>query len=574
MPRLSPVSAAIDPLHAGAEELLRREQDALRLFRPFDYQLPLFKTKASEVCARGGNRSGKSVCAAALVASAARQKPLYDQRGRQLPPFRPIGRPQLIWVIGDSDDHIGDTMYRLLFAPGQFPCFYDERGSLRAARTVEEKRLGETQGGPEDPISRPPPIAPPFIPASEFRGRMSFTKASANVFDMVTLLDGTIIRAFNSSGKVKMGDPVDLIWIDEDVQFPQYVAEWQARLSDKKGRLLWSAWPHASNFALRQISARAEKQKNNPKPDVFEQRLSFLDNPLIDEEEKQKRIAGWAESGDSVVRSRVEGEWADEGAMMYPSFGLPIHGIPQENREDDKLTITLRDRGWIPPDHWTRYLTMDPGHTCTSVGLWAVPPPDEFNGVKVRYDELYLAGYTAAEVAERVAKKLAGIRVEAMIIDWSYSRQAVSGLGKTYLQIYDDAFRAAGITPRTGGGFTFSSNDVSAGIMAVRDWLAVRTDGTPTFRVVQHNCANLVKEIGGYRKKFTKDEYQDKPMDGQRDHACDEFRYAAMHGLRWVEPEVPAPSAGNQYEYFRNFWKQDTDQDKPASVTIGVGTKA
>jgi hypothetical protein len=554
--------------------MLRRENDSLRLFRPLDTQVPAITTRASEVVVRGGNRSGKSVLGAAIVASAARQKPLFDLSGKQLPHFSPTGRPLLIWVIGKGEDHIGDTIYRLLFKPGQFPVYFDPTGKLRAARTYEEKVLGESQ---KDANGRRP-VAPAFIPESEWQGRPSYTKAAADVFDRVTLQNGTVICAYNSSGEVKMGDPVDLIWIDEDIIWPEYVSEWQARLSDRKGRLLWTAWPWASNFALRRLSDRAEKQKGNKSPDVFELRLSFADNPFIDKDEKRKRIEGWSEAGDSEVRSRVEGEWADEGSLMYPSFTPALHGIPLEGRdEDDKLTAVLRPRGWNPPSHWTRYLILDPGHSYAAMGFWAVPPPDEFNGVKVLYDELYLSGYSAPEVAARVLKKIEAenLQFEEMIIDFSYARQHASGTGKTFLQIYSDAFTDAGIRPRRGQmGFTFSSNDVAAGIESVRGWLGCRGDGTATFRIVQANCPNWIRECQMYRKHIQKNEAQDKPAAGQRDHLMDMTRYAAQHGLQWVAPEVPVATAGNQYEHFRNLWKKDSGEGEPASFTIGVGTKS
>lgn len=315
------------------EALLEKKQrlyDPVRLFRPLPAQLPLLKSRASEVILRGGNRSGKSVTGAAIVASAARRLPLHGLDGKPLPNSCPTNRPLTIWVIGKGESHIGQTLYRLLFEPGQIPIFRDRRGQVRAARNYAERKAGEEQGLK----------CGPFIPLIDLAGNpgdeiasISWKDKGEHHFSSCVLKNGTTIHAFTSTGDVKMGDPVDLIWIDEDIAYPKYVAEWQARLSDRKGRLIWTAWPWASNWALVEMSRRAAEQRLRSDPDVFEVVLRFSDNPLIDEDEKRKRRAAWSYSGSAELRSRDEGDFVTDLLLMYPNFSRRLHGLGQDRDE-------------------------------------------------------------------------------------------------------------------------------------------------------------------------------------------------------------------------------------------------
>ena len=516
----------------------RRDMDSLRLYRPFNYQLPSFLSQASELLLRGGNRSAKSITGAAIVAAAARSMQLTGPDGKQLPPFCPLGRPLTIWVIGKGEAHISDTLYRLLFQKGQLPLFKDKDGKVRAARTWEERRIGDL----EQKL-----VSEPFIPEWEVEGEsyetaIAWKNKKGNFFDQVTMKNGTIIHAFTSSGDVKMGDPVDLIWIDEDIEYPKYVGEWQARLSDRKGRLLWTAWPWADNYALVRMSQRAEKQKDRPNPDVQECRLSFADNPLIDPDEKRKRYEAWSESGSAELKSRVDGEFSVGLSLMYPNFSLVTHGVPMQRALVPDLVAQAIQKhrelslGWIPRD-WTRYMSMDPGHSCTACIFLAVPPP-EFGDFAVIFDELYLAAHDADAVAKKIRDKVAGFIFQDFVIDRCYSRQSISGMAVTYLDIYSKALAKAGVSSvASGSSFSMSMSDNIAGCQAVRDWMTLRDDGTPKLRVIGECVPNVLSEMQIYKKNFAKEEASDKPAQGQRDHAMDAMRYGVMHTL----PYIPVP---------------------------------
>jgi hypothetical protein len=235
-------------------DLKRRDDDALSLFRVMPTQVRALVEPASQILIRGGNRSGKSILGAAIVASAFRGKRLIawenltTYRERPLPYFRPPNRPQLIWTIGKGEKHIGSTIFRLLCKPGAFPILQDPvTGKIRAARNWQEKAIGQEQGL----------IAPPFIPSEEID--VSYNVAGTDYFNVIKhRTNGSRIESYVSNGDVKMGDPVDWIWPDEDITYPAYVDEWLARLPDKKGRFLWTAWPWSANWALVKMSNRAK----------------------------------------------------------------------------------------------------------------------------------------------------------------------------------------------------------------------------------------------------------------------------------------------------------------------------
>jgi hypothetical protein len=517
-------------------EFDRRDNDALSLFRPMETQTPAIKTKASRIAVRGGNRSGKSILGAAMTASVARGRQLIGPNGKPLPALRPTDRPQLIWIIGKGESHIGSTLFRLLFKPGQFPILKDPvTGRLRAAKNNAERVMGMEQGI----------IAPPFIPADDIEeDGLIFKRKGADYFDICKLKNGSRIETYVSNGDVKMGDPVDWIWIDEDIAYPAYVNEWLARLPDKKGRFLWTAWPWSDNWALTKMSKEAQKQREEkrPSPDVVEVKLSFRDNPFIDDDEKRKAYEAWGSSGDAELRSRVDGEFAIGQKMMYPNFTLTVHGVPRVGQDEDHLTQVLRENQWEPPKTWTRYLFYDPSHSYSAILFATVPPPEEFGDVVVLYDELYLQCMDAHQVAERVRPKLAGTVFEDFVIDWHYARQTIGPTGQTNLEVYRKVWEQFGFrSVRSGSGFTFSSDNVDAGIENVRVWMTVRGDGTTKLRVIGHKLPNFIMEVEAYQKHFEKEEARDKPATGQRDHLMDDLRYAAMHGC----PYVPPPDATN-----------------------------
>lgn len=551
-------------LHDAFAEKRARLYDGLKLFRPMISQVPILTTKASEVLVRGGNRSGKSILAATITASIARRRRILGPNGKPLPAFCPDDRPLLMWVIGKGEKHIGQTIHRLLCKPNQIPIFKDPKtGLVRAAHNYDEKELGRKQGLKSSPL----------IPEDEI-AKISWEGHAANYFNSIEMKNGTVICAYTSTGEVKMGDPVDFLWIDEDIQYPDYYGEWLARTSDNKGRVLWSAWPHQSNWALMNLSQRAAEQADRERPDVAEFRLEYSKNPFIDEDQKRQKLEAWTFNGSAEWRSRDRGEFTTDLILMYPNYTKLVHGIG-DGGVNDELSRQLIRTGFVPPQSWTKRLFIDPGHTCTAILFVATPPP-ELGDYVIAYDELYLRAHDADQTARAVLQKTSGQVVQEYVIDGRIARESIVGMGGvTYYKLFADAFQRANLRSVVNEyGFTLSSDDVSAGLLAVRTWLTIRTDGTAKFRSCVPTTPNFQQEIQMYRKTVTKEETQEKPAGGQRDHLMDDLRYAAIHGCEYVPPAdlslVAPPSA--VYTAFQEQWQKTASAPHDNSIHCGAGS--
>jgi len=457
------------------------------------------------------------------VASAATGTPLIDHEGNEIPFRYPTDRPLTIWIIGYGERHIGETIYRLLFKPGVFKVLKDKKTKkMRAYRPwdpEDKKRESECKYSP-------PLIPERFIDPNGW----SWKDKRGNIFSKCTLLNGTEIFAYTSNAKPKMGDPVDIILIDEDIAVPEYVPEWQARLSDRKGHLIWAAFPYSKNNALVEMSDRAKEQADRENPDITETVLKFSDNPFMDTDEVRKRREGWS---DEERRARDEGEFITDTFLIYPNYSENLHGIPNRLGPPDKLSQAIDMYGGQIPPSWTRYLALDPGHRVAAVLFAAVPPPDIGDYIVI-YDEVYARYQDARGLAKMVREKAEGHVFESFIIDYSYGRQHPGGASKTISEQYADAFREQKLeSVGTGYGFQWGNNVVSEGISLVRTALGIRQDGTTRLRTIPHMLPNLKKEFSLYRKRIVNREVSDKPID-RDNHLMDCLRYIVCANPRFV----------------------------------------
>ena len=211
------------------------------LFEPQEQQKAFFESNATVRLVRGGNRSGKSICTFMEFARVA----------RGLDPFNkfPKNRPLLMYVIGRDADYIGRVAYRLLFKPGAIKIILDEKtGHWRSYRPWAEDK--ERSHEAVD--------APPFIPPECIDPKgWAFENKAERVFSVCRLnfgeghpMNGTEIRAFGSRSEPAMGDPVDVVLIDEDIDNEAWAIEMEARLSDRKGRMWWGACPQLQNNVM------------------------------------------------------------------------------------------------------------------------------------------------------------------------------------------------------------------------------------------------------------------------------------------------------------------------------------
>jgi hypothetical protein len=548
------------------DEHQRRKLDGVKMFRPLPHQEAVFTCKASETLLRGGNRSGKTVCSAMRFAAIARDLPITLRSGRQIEMRMPHqkGRPLLMWVVGFDLKHIGQTIYRVLCRPGLYQI-------IRDLTTREWRAFNPLTDFGRELECKP---SMPLLPPSEIKV-ITWEHRGEKQFSTIELKNGTLICAFSSIGEVKAGDPVDEIWIDEAIKTPGHYPEWQARLSDKKGRIIWSSWPKRSNSALRELSRRARDVRENPtsKDSIAEIVLRFSDNPFIDDEEKAKRIASWSED-DRI--SRDEGEYALDSLKMYGNFSRELHCAYTDTPEaDDALAALLRQTKGQPPDDWTRILALDPGTARPGVLLAAVPPPEEFGEFVVVYEEFYPGRINGAdELAKMVAGRTRGQTFEWFIIDGHAARQTPMGMNITVGRNYTTAFRAHELGCRTSGShFMPGSDDVLGRIGTLQSWMTPGTSGWPKLRIAVQRCPILCKQLENYEKSEQDGFIIDKPALRQEIDLAQCLEYIAARNPIYV-PRPESTSSTRSSVSYRAYQRLKSLKNRNQSALVHCGPEA
>jgi hypothetical protein len=410
---------------------------------------------------------------------------------------------------------------------------------------------------------------PQFLPSRLIdQNQWAWENKGAKQFKRCVLKNGTVIRAFSSTSvAAKRGDEPNIICIDEDIDNPEHVEEWQSRLR-KGGILMWLAQPYSHNHALMMLSKRAEEEKGLENPDIQEFQIRFSDNQFIEQREKEKMLKRWSSHGADVLAARDRGDYVIGHILMYPSFSKELHGLhlqesgPNEaNRKLRRIAQKLRSRGGRPPEHWRRDLVLDPGHATTAVLFAATPPDIEFDGLfHIVYDELYLLRHSADEAAKKIAQKASRQTFQSFVIDQRAARQTGwgRGAGETTHHIYSEAFSRYGLrSVDTGSAFTLGADNVEAGCTKVRESLNIRSDGTAELLVVMDTTPNFYKEITEYKKSggLRQQQVAEKPAPRQRDHLMDCLRYYINSEPLYVEPDRTAVEPSLAYKEFKEFKK-------------------
>lgn len=516
-------------------ELARRKCEALRLYVPQPIQEQFHACRASERIMRGGNRSGKSVSCAVEFARAVTEQDPHDKY--------PKGSGGVAVIVGYDQNHVGQTIYPILFKPGAFKIIRDPAsGRWRAFQPLNEWDKANAR------LARP---APPLIP-KRFVKRRTWVKKGKEVFSVVHLHNGWEIWGFSSRGKPPQGFKADVCWFDEDIDDPEWVDESSARLADRNGRMFWSAMPHSRNAALLRLSQRAwDQQKQQVEnPDIAEFRMSFSGNIHIDEETKRKKIDAWRWSGDDVARRRDAGEYTVDDFKVFPEFHMGVHGVSPESREFVAGQL---------PKSWCRFAVIDPGYRICAVLFAAVPPP-EFGEFVYLEDELYIPHCTAEMLGQKMKTKIQGKRYQAWIIDDPGSARSEVN-GKSIRQQYIESFSKHDIASEaTGHRFWLGSRDRLARVESVRRWMAPRELSPPKLRVVEGRLPNFLAEIETYYRKLETD-----PLDKSRRLATDmpDDRGAShlMVCLQYLAHErrvryVPPTGIQDQSPGDRGFWEK------------------
>lgn len=513
-----------------------------------------------EILFRGGNRAGKSIWAAAEFASAALGLPILGMDGNPLPLKYPKP-PLTMWVIGYDLKHIGQTIYRLLFLPGcggDIKVLPDGKGGYRIYNPADQADLQRAHEAE---------LAEPFIPARYVdQDSWDWDKKAGNLFHSVKLKNGTRIFAFASTGNIKQGDAVDVVWIDEDIEYPEYVYDWRMRIASRQGRLFWSAFPWNKNDALRDMSERAAKQAETATPAVAEFRASFSGNKFIDAATKERMFR---DLPPEVQAARDLGDWCDESVLMYPEFSAARHGFPCKLLGEDAkdwLATHCLDREL--PDKWTRFLTIDPGHATNAVLSLAIPPPEVGDFVVVEA-EVYLRNAPKEKVALACKHMMRGRTYHAFFMDPHAGAQTTMGHYQTIREQYAQAFQEAGLkSVLTAHTFLLAEGKPENRWPVVRDALMPRKDGTTRLRVLHEMCPKLVWEFNRYKRRVAQGgKREDIPVD-RDNHAIHALEYGLCNRLvRYYDPPKATPEqSADKYErlYFGT-------QPTPGSIVLGAG---
>lgn len=560
------MSRSLQQLDRINAELDRRALDPIKLYRPQPQQLAIHESGASECIVRGGKRAGKTLALSAMFRSRLTGDPIIREDGTEIKPLFPVprpDRPKIFWIIGWDVKHIGQTMYKMLFEPGM-------GGTLKAIKDpITKKYRIFNRANPWDAAhEKEAKLTEPWFPEhlvdqDSWTWNSSGGGKTAHSFESVSLKNGAKIFAYPSSSRnPKQGDAVSGIWIDEDIQQPEHLKEWQDRLGDEAGWFMWSAWPHTRNFALADLIQRAEEavEANEEKPRIVCHQLIFSHNQYITTEGREAQLGRMGDADEIARRDR--GELMSSELAMY-DYGL--HHLIRLPR-DGETVETNNPRGWLRdywsrhhslPNEWTRYLAVDPSNTRSAV-MSAVVPPPIYDGVQfgnriIIEWELVMTKASASQLATKLAEKMRGKVYEAFVMDQNMGRQTNTGRDNTVFDCYDDAFKAAGLVSRqTASGFVPGCNVPSRRHREVREAMMPDRFGFPQLTMIENNTAATQREFIKYRKKqqYVMNEWitMDEPANPRKYDCMSAVEYLVTY-LRQLFASNQAYVPGAQFNF-------------------------
>lgn len=527
------------------EEAIRRRTEALRLYEPLPKTNVFHESQARIRLLIGSNRAGKTLSAAVELARAITGQDPHNKYPKA---------NGVCFIFGLDERHIGNTIYKKVFRAGAFKMIKDEAtGAWRAFRPVADAARAH--------LAKP---APPLVP-TRFIKATAWREKKLHVPKMVTMTNGWEIHFYSSQAELPQGQDIDLWWIDEEVKRENVIEELLPRCADRRGRGWWSATPQVASTQLFDLHDRAsggQRLTDNScvslDQDVVEVHCHILDNPHIDQDEKDRLFRGWTEDQRKV---RWDGKFAFSSFLVYPEFSLSVHAWPQEG-------------GWQPPHDWAHYFIVDPGRQRCAVLFIAKAPPFIGN-FAVAYDELYIKDCDAEQFGAAVGAKSNNRVYDLAIIDSHAGRINEMGSGRNIEEQYRQALVKHKVQMRNGVHFTWGSDDVDAGIQAVRDWLRISAAGQPTFKIHVARCPNLKWEFERYR--FKPDPKTNLPTDSvvkKNDHLMDCLRYISLFNPTWKRPKDPVTKSSPAVEAMkrkneRKKLKKGGGETKGISLGLG-----
>jgi len=509
-----------------AAELRKREREALALYEPLDWQRPFHLCRAPERILQAPNQYGKTLAAAVEVCRAItgqdphRKYPLHDG---------------VAFIVTYDEKLIGKNLHRYFFEPGAFRVIWDHKlDKWRAWRPWE----------PEDKArEEETKKAPPLLPARfvNYETDVTWGSKADKVFTRIHVPStGWECYVFSSRAVPTAGFQADLCWFDEDIEDAQWYGESVMRLEIRKGLFVWSALPQESNNELVSCIDRAEEQAGTEKPTTVLYRPD-TDNPYFDKDNRKHTAIRLKGSSEDVYRMRFLGERSSDTWKMYPTFDPKYtHDAIRDSEPRSEAQHILTECNGTPPNDWTRYMIVDPGHSVCAVGFFAVPPP-QVGDTYVLYDELYIKNCSAAMLAQKVASKTMQWNFEAFIIDAHGARLTDFGSGLTPREQYEAEFQKLKIqSNQTGCGFIDGCDNIDGRVDKLRADLSIRPDGSTRFLVVAKIAEWFCIEMRRFKKK--EDPKTGMPIDeGNRrtaTHMIECAEYGAAHGLPYVQPKA------------------------------------
>lgn len=576
--------------------LKKMKLDGLKMLRLTPKQAGIAADPCSEIMIEGSNRASKTLVAAARYASIARGIPIKTTDGKEVHcrMQHQQDRALLMWVIGDHLRHIGQTIYRVLFQPGLFRIVLDkDTGFYRAWNPVT---FPKDWNIPRHLRLPSPPLIPGFdaehnIDPSSDIADVAWYHASLHQFERVQLKNGTQIYAYANSSEVKQGDPVDEIWQDENMVYPEYYEEYVMRLLDNAGRLCWSTIPRDECPAYNGVLERAKNQyeevlreertEEEVNTKVFN--LTLAENAFISEEEKKKASERVTSERGHMVR--ILGKSSERFIAVYPEFEAKFHCVEYTGEfadRNDKVTEALRKNNWSPPQNWTKELILDPGTVKPGLIFGCVPPMEFWDHAEpyfIIYNEIYIRRLDAYMIAEKIQEKEFSPVFQRMIIDEQMARQKPAGFSKTVAQQYSEAFELKGIQSiDTGFSFIPGDPNFKQRSTLVRKALRDRPCGRPQLRIIAERCPETIKQM---TRNVRKQDKLGNPLEEPADHQMDDLRVCVEYWLsrhpKWVEPQnanVDLTDPGvqlflkKQKEWEKEKLEMSFSQDN--SVSIGI----
>ncbi len=499
-------------------EMESRRIESLKLYEPSAFQERLHTCTMKECLLQAGNQVGKSLAAFVEDARALTGQDPYNKYPKE---------NGIALALGFDESHIGLVIHKYLFRAGAFKIIRDK----------ETKKWRAWKPWLPDDVARESETkpAPPLIP-KRFIKKIAWLKKGKNIFDSVEFHNGWILYARSSKAAPMAGIQLDLAHIDEDIDRADWYDEIVARLTMRKGKLRWSALPLSRNDALVNLVQRSDEEADNPDSSTVVIKASIFDNPYMPAESREENIKRWKAKGEDEYRKRALGELVTDSYLMYPTFSTHVHDVMKDDETATTVQKIMVECKGIPPRDWCRYMVVDPGHTVCAVTFWAVPPP-EIGKQKVCYDELYLQRCDAAILGYQVKPKVHDYTFQSFIIDAHGGQLREIGSGVHPMRQYSKVFEERGIASvETGHGFRMGSDDVSGRVMVLRDWFAVKEDGTTTFLINPKTCPNTCKEFTRFKKKMVQGIVSDEGNRRGGSHAVETCEYAAAHGLKYVRP--------------------------------------